>query len=145
MQHPLAGSPIFVSGKEGYDCFRIPGMVALANNVLLAFAEGRKYSCADHDWNDIVMKRSVDGGKTWAPLVVIISESSPSDHVTDGNPAPVALTNGKPGLVVMKPVHLLPIDSLHFPKDGCHQTVAGIDRHAVRLQAPCCCRIAATT
>jgi sialidase-1 len=70
-------------------------MVALGNNVLLVFAEGRKFSCTDHDWNDIVMKRSDDGGKTWSALKVIISESTPSKHITDGNPAPVALANGK--------------------------------------------------
>jgi sialidase-1 len=48
---------VFVSGKEGYDCFRIPALTRTATGDLLAFAEGRRFSCADHGWNDIVMKR----------------------------------------------------------------------------------------
>lgn len=69
-----SGSPtnVFVGGQEGYDCFRIPAVVAVGPQQLLAFAEGRKFSCADHDWNDIVMKRSTDGGLTWSPLRVSV-------------------------------------------------------------------------
>ena len=30
-----------------YTAFRIPGLVAAGNNTLIAFAEGRKFSCGD--------------------------------------------------------------------------------------------------
>ena len=36
---------VFISGTEGYACYRIPSMVHVDSTVLV-FAEGRKYSCA---------------------------------------------------------------------------------------------------
>ena len=54
----------FVSGVGGYHSYRIPAMVTLPQKMttgepeLLAFCEGRKLSCDDVDWNDIVMRRS---------------------------------------------------------------------------------------
>ena len=45
--------------------YRIPAVVQTRQEgVVLAFCEGRKLSSADHGWNDIVMKRSVDNGHT---------------------------------------------------------------------------------
>ena len=58
----------FVSGIGGYHSYRIPAMVTLPRKTatgepeLLAFCEGRKLNCDDVDWNDIVMRRSTDGG-----------------------------------------------------------------------------------
>ena len=57
--------------------------------------QGRKYNAADHDWNDIVMRRSTDSGQTWSSIAVIHSESNATKHVTIGNPAPIVdLTTG---------------------------------------------------
>ena len=53
---------VFEKGKDGYACFRIPAIVQTRSGTLLAFAEGRKLSCADHGWNDLVMKRSTEKG-----------------------------------------------------------------------------------
>jgi sialidase-1 len=88
------GSKVFSAGSDGYFCFRIPAVVKAPNGDLLAFAEGRKLSCEDHQWNDVVSKRSSDGGKTWGALQVIATESSSSHYVTLGNPAPGVLANG---------------------------------------------------
>ena len=33
---------IFKSGDDGYNCFRIPTIIKAKNDVILAFAEGRK-------------------------------------------------------------------------------------------------------
>jgi sialidase-1 len=52
---------------------------------LLAFCEGRKSSLADLGNNDLVMKRSTNGGKTWAPMQVIHDEGDE----TIGNPTAV--------------------------------------------------------
>ncbi|MDH3244563.1 MAG: glycoside hydrolase [Saprospiraceae bacterium] len=78
-------SEVFVSGDEGYMCFRIPAIVKATNGDLLAFAEGRKQGCSDTGDIDLVMKRSNDGGLTWGPLKVIWDDG----ENTCGNPAPV--------------------------------------------------------
>jgi len=58
---------VFVGGQDGYPAYRIPALVATKRSSLLAFAEGRA-NLRDHAENDIVMKRSTDGGKSWGPL-----------------------------------------------------------------------------
>lgn len=35
--------------------------------MLAVYVEGRKFSCSDHDWNDIVFKTSSDNGTSWSP------------------------------------------------------------------------------
>ena len=42
--------------------------------TVLAFAEGRKESADDHGPHDIVMRRSLDGCKTWAPMQVVVHD-----------------------------------------------------------------------
>ena len=81
-QEPI---PVFVSGTNGYNSFRIPAIIMLPNNELLAFCEGRVKS--DNDFGDIniVMKRSTDKGKTWSTLQTIVD----NDSLQAGNPAPV--------------------------------------------------------
>eukprot|EP00040_Diaphanoeca_grandis_P004371 m.28391 g.28391 ORF g.28391 m.28391 type:complete len:356 (+) comp15909_c0_seq1:117-1184(+) len=82
----------FVSGEDGYHTYRIPAIIKLpGTGDLLLFAEGRKLSSADHGWNDIVMKRSMDSGKTWGAMTIVYSESSKNKSVCIGNPSPVAL------------------------------------------------------
>ena len=87
------GVAAFTSGKEGYACYRIPSIIRLPSGNLMIFAEGRKFSCADHDWNDVVYKISQDDGATWGPLQVLYGESTPAKHVTLGNPSPVVVDN----------------------------------------------------
>jgi sialidase-1 len=84
---------VFKSGVGGYACYRIPALVADAG-TLYAFAEGRRFSCADHGWNDIVLSRSTDGGATWSAPAVVYGESNATHFVTIGNPAPVLLAPG---------------------------------------------------
>lgn len=76
---------LFKSGSEGYQCFRIPAIVTTGNGTVLAFAEGRKNGCSDTGDIDLVMKRSVDQGRTWSKLEVLWDDG---DNVC-GNPAPV--------------------------------------------------------
>lgn len=80
---------VFEMGQNGYYCFRIPSLLYTLNGTLLAFAEGRKGSCNDHGWVDIVMKRSNDNGTTWSDLVVVQTASTPQLEVTIGNPCPL--------------------------------------------------------
>jgi sialidase-1 len=62
---------LFTPGEEQGRAYRIPAMVVLPNDVLLAFAESRIEAMSDLLDINIVMKRSLDGGKTWSPIQVI--------------------------------------------------------------------------
>ncbi|MFE4306302.1 exo-alpha-sialidase [Streptomyces sp. NPDC056517] len=76
--------------RENYYCTRIPALVTTTKGVLLAFAEGRTRltttGCHDVGDNDIVLKRSLDGGATWQTLQVVVGAG---DELAHGNPAPV--------------------------------------------------------
>ncbi|MFG2414285.1 sialidase family protein [Streptomyces goshikiensis] len=87
---PAVVSTPFAAGADGYHCTRIPALVTTRSGALLAFAEGRvrgSEGCGDVGDNDIVMKKSTDGGATWGPLKVLVGAGT--DKLTHGNPAPV--------------------------------------------------------
>jgi sialidase-1 len=89
--------PVFVSGQEGYAIYRIPAIIRMPNGDLLAFAEGRLNGLDDFGHVNIVMKKSVDNGRSWSNLQVVAT----NDTLQAGNPAPVvdltdpAYPNGK--------------------------------------------------
>ena len=58
---------LFQAGQEGYEVYRIPGMVVTPKDGVLAFCEARKSSRGDWGTIDILLRRSEDGGKTWSP------------------------------------------------------------------------------
>lgn len=74
----------FVSGTGGYHTFRIPALVR-AEGTLIAFAEGRRSSAADHGDIEVVSRRSTDGGCHWGPLARVADNG----RNVAGNPAPV--------------------------------------------------------
>jgi len=78
-------TPVFVSGQEGHKVYRIPAVVGLPNGNLLAFAEGRVQNSADFGDINLVMKKSIDQGKTWSALQILVD----IDKLQAGNPAPV--------------------------------------------------------
>ncbi|MBX3015546.1 MAG: exo-alpha-sialidase [Caldilineaceae bacterium] len=82
---PCQQIDLYTSGAEGYHTFRIPALVVTTQGTLLAFAEGRKEGRGDAGDIDLVLKRSVDQGVTWAPLQIVVSEAG----MTCGNPCPV--------------------------------------------------------
>lgn len=91
-----APARVFVSGQKGYSTFRIPAVVQVpgsgtAGPVLVAFAEGRRESGADHGDVDVVERRSTDGGCTWTAL----REVAGSGPNTRGNPVPVVDPSGR--------------------------------------------------
>ena len=77
--------PVFFAGKEGYASFRIPSIIQLPNKKIIAFAEGRVNGAGDFGHVNIVMKTSVDGGKTWSAIEKIVSFGI----LQAGNAAPV--------------------------------------------------------
>lgn len=83
---------IFQSGESGYNCVRIPSLFTTAKGTLLAFGEGRKYSCADATEKDIIYKRSTDNGQTWSELKILCQGNLTDDGYNRvGNFAPVQL------------------------------------------------------
>ena len=76
---------VFEAGTDGYPHIRIPSILKLADGTLLAFAEARQGG--DHAKNDIVAKRSTDGGGTWGPLQVIDDQGG--DSLNDPLPVEV--------------------------------------------------------
>ncbi|MDT3400750.1 sialidase family protein [Streptomyces sp. B1866] len=92
---PYEISVPFRAGVGGHASYRIPAVVATRAGTLLAFAEGRVDSAADHGRIELVRKRSTDGGRTWDPLAVVTRNGDG----TAGNPAPVVLDSGRVVLV----------------------------------------------
>ncbi|MDX6235231.1 MAG: sialidase [Kribbellaceae bacterium] len=82
---------LFDKGGAGYGCYRIPAIVRTKTGALLAFAEARRTWCADSQEIDLVMRRSVDNGRTWSPQKVVLSgtDSDPNAVATRGNPTPI--------------------------------------------------------
>ena len=68
---------VFTSGAEGYVSIRIPAVLVTGKGTVLAFAEGRARP-TDQAENDIVAKRSTDGGRTWGALRVIHDDGAHS-------------------------------------------------------------------
>jgi sialidase-1 len=66
---------VFSGGKDGYPAYRIPSIITTKSGTLLAFAEARA-NLRDHAENDIVLKRSSDGGKTWGALQVVAEDGT---------------------------------------------------------------------
>jgi sialidase-1 len=75
---------LFDSRIAGYAGFRIPAMVMTGKGTLLAFCAARK---GMGDWDDIriMMRRSTDGGRTWAPARTIAEHGA----MTADNPTPI--------------------------------------------------------
>ncbi|SDT21586.1 dihydrodipicolinate synthase family protein [Microlunatus soli] len=84
-------SPPFDPAGTDYNTFRIPALLAIpapgagADPLLLAFCEGRIESSADHGPIELVLRRSVDGGRSWQPLQVVCRVEAK----TCGNPVPI--------------------------------------------------------
>ena len=76
---------VFRAGENGYHTYRIPALIASGKGTLLAFCEGRRNSASDTGDIDVLLRRSFDGGKTWASVQKIADMGED----TVGNPTPV--------------------------------------------------------
>lgn len=63
---------LFEAGQGGYALYRIPGIVVTAKGTALAYCEARKSDRGDWGPIDILMRRSEDGGRTWAPRQTVV-------------------------------------------------------------------------
>ncbi|MFT3824187.1 MAG: sialidase family protein [Chitinophagaceae bacterium] len=87
----LDSSIVFLPQEGVYASMRIPALVISKKGTLLTFCEARIHNASDWGEMDLVLRRSMDGGKTWGPYQVIGTrrEGGPT-----GNPAPVVDNNG---------------------------------------------------
>jgi sialidase-1 len=76
---------LYNQGDAGYHTFKIPTMITAANGTILAFAEARVSNQEDWGKMDMVVRKSYDGGDTWTPLEVLVTEGD----LTIGNTVPV--------------------------------------------------------
>ncbi|HEY9161158.1 MAG TPA: exo-alpha-sialidase [Desulfomonilia bacterium] len=80
---------LFKKGMPEGRGYRIPSMLTmkddLGRDIVIAFAESRADVMLDWGDIDLVMRRSVDGGKTWGSIQVLVDAGG---H-TAGNPCPV--------------------------------------------------------
>lgn len=85
---------LWYAGEDGYDTYRIPGIVVTARGTVLAYGVARR-NLKDGDWGDIdiVLRRSTDLGKHWDRSRRI---AGTSHGVTDN---PVAIVSRKEGVV----------------------------------------------
>lgn len=102
----VAEQVLYRKDTHGYDCFRIPAIVRTTQGTLLAFAEARKDVgekwCDDQGDIDLVVRRSVDGGETWGPIITV----SGADGETHGNPVPIVVQDGPhEGRIVLLTTH----------------------------------------
>jgi sialidase-1 len=58
---------LFEAGKEGYALYRSPGLVVTKAGTVLAYCEARRTGKSDWDTIDLMLRRSIDGGRTWSP------------------------------------------------------------------------------
>jgi len=75
---------LFAPGDLPGRAFRIPALT-VAGDTVIAFAESRQEAMSDLLDIDIVERRSTDGGRTWSPTQVVVSDGSHTVH----SPAPV--------------------------------------------------------
>ena len=73
--------------KYGY---RIPSLLVTQKGSILAFSE-RRLGLHDHAQNDIVLRRSTDGGKTWSDDIVAFEDGMNSIN----DPLTVQIQNGR--------------------------------------------------
>lgn len=81
---PLFDSTLVFEPGGIYASMRIPALVITKEGSLLAFCEGRIGTASDWADMDMIMRRSTDGGKTWAPNVIIAPKVSgqPTSNAT---------------------------------------------------------------
>jgi sialidase-1 len=63
----LTKTNLFEARTKGYYSYRIPGIVVTTKGTILAYCEARQDSRSDWANIDILLRRSLDAGKTWGP------------------------------------------------------------------------------
>ena len=84
--HPfIKQSTVYKAKDDRYFSHRIPALLVTSKGTLLAFCEARSGSASDSTPTDLVLRRSLDNGKTWTAAQVVAHFPG----FTVGNPTPV--------------------------------------------------------
>lgn len=83
-------STVFSAADGQYNNYRIPSVVTTSNGTVVAFTEGRAF-LKDQAENDIVARRSTDGGATWGPMIVVVENGKASLN----NPMVISLSENR--------------------------------------------------
>ena len=75
----IAKQDLFEARSHGYRTCRIPAVAATGSDTVLVTAEARTGQGGDFDDSDVLLRRSIDGGKTFGSVVKMV------DHRTFGN------------------------------------------------------------
>lgn len=119
-EQPAPRNDVFIAGKGGYHTYRIPALAVSTNGTLLAFCEGRKAGRSDAGDIDLLVRRSLDQGRTWSAPQAIWND----DSNTCGNPCPIV--DRQTGTI-----HLLM--TWNLGKDRESQIIAGESRDTRRV------------
>lgn len=94
----IVDSSIVFEPDALYASTRIPALVITPRGTLLAFCEGRIGTASDWADMNLLLRRSIDGGKTWQPVQIIDSNKG----APVGNPTPIVDNNGTVHLIYQK-------------------------------------------
>jgi sialidase-1 len=72
----LPAQDLFVAGGRYKTC-RIPGIIATPRGALIAYCEARYSSGGDWESEDLLFRRSEDGGRTWTPARKLVDLPGP--------------------------------------------------------------------
>src|SRR5262245_51998652 len=108
---------VFRAGEGGYHTYRIPALITSPKGTLLAFCEGRKAGRRDSGDIDMLLKRSLDNGKTWQATQIVWDDA---DN-TCGNPCPVI--DAKTGTIWLLMTH-------NLGDDGEEKIVSGTSKRS---------------
>jgi sialidase-1 len=67
---------LFIARAGGYHICRIPGLCVTPGGAVLATVEARRGRGGDYDDNDVLLRRSTDGGHTWAPARLLVPNAA---------------------------------------------------------------------
>ena len=63
---------LFEARQGGYRICRIPGVCVAPGGAVLATVEARRGGGGDYDDNDVLLRRSADGGRNWEPARLLV-------------------------------------------------------------------------
>ena len=94
------GVPLRQGGDDDVAVYRIPGLVTTNAGTLIAVYDVRYDGWRDLPGNiDVGMSRSVDGGRSWAPMEIIMDFGDDPDFAFDGVGDPAVLVDRETGTI----------------------------------------------